>query len=231
MSEANYEVIEGVVHKLTVFDANVNYVSNAEKNAEIAGMAAILQAASGAAGAVGSAQAASDEGDPVDGFAMKVGNEIVRGSFWKTTFKNGDLVRAIGSRHEGIFQAVAVASPTQRIVWMQPHCERGTLAQKRRLLRNSVWVVVATFALSSFLFTIENMEFWFYLLNSMLGAALILVVTVWMSWGDFMAFASQIDRVGLALGIESPENIDLAKSTASMVRDGKPELPMGTYYY
>jgi len=231
MSKASYEVIEGVVQNLTVFDANVNYLSDAEKNAEIAGMVAILQAATGAAGAVGSAQAASYEGDPVDGFAMNVGNEIVRGSFWKTTFRNGDLVRAIGWRHERIFHAVAIASPAQRIVWMQPHCERGTLAQKKRLLRNSVLVVVASFAFSSFLFTSENVEFWFYLLSSVLGAALILVVTVWMSWRDFMAFANQIDEVGLALGIESPENIDLAKSTASMVREGKPELPMGAYYY
>lgn len=231
MGNARYDVIEGVVRNLTVIDTYVNYLPGAGTGAETSAMVAVLQAATDAAGAVGSAQAATYEGDPVEGFAMHVGDQIVRGSFWKATFRNGEVVWVIGSRQAGYFHAVAIASPAQRIVWMQPHCERGTAAQKKRLLRNSVLAVVAVFAVSSFVFTIENMEFWVYLAGSVLTCVILLVATVGMSWGDFMAFARQIDDVGAALGIASPEHIDLAKSTASMVRDGKPELPMGAYYY
>jgi hypothetical protein len=37
--------------------------------------------------------------------------------------------------------------------------------------------------------------------------------------------------VGEALGLAEPEKIDLFKSTKEAKKNGKPDLPMGVYYY
>lgn len=52
-----------------------------------------------------------------------------------------------------------------------------------------------------------------------------------MSWRDFMAFAREMDAVGTALDLPEPEKIDLFKSTKFSIKNGKPSLPMGAYYY
>ena len=231
MLNSQYEILEGVVESLFVYDADVNYLANADRNSQTAGIVSVLQAAVGAPGAVHSAQAASDSGDPVEAFTMHVGNQAIQGSFWKTTFKNGDNVKVIGFREDGVFIAVAVTSPVNRMIWMQPHCERGIAAQRKYLLRNSILFVLAIFILSSYLFTVPKMTLWFYLLCSSSLAVLSLILTVGMSWKDLMTFAHQMTQAGSALGIDSPEDINLVKSTSAMVKSGKPELPMGVYYY
>ena len=231
MLNSYYEIVEGVVENLIVFDDDVNYLANADQIAQTAGIVSVLQAVVGAPGSVSSAQAASDSGDPVEAFTMTIESQPIQGSFWKTTFKNGDHVKVIGSRLDGVFSAVAVTSPADRMIWMQPHCERGTSAQRKYLLRNSLLFVLAIFILSSYLFTVPKMTFWFYLLCASSTAVLSLVITVGMSWNDLMGFARQMTQAGATLGLDSPENINLAKSTSVMIKIGKPELPMGVYYY
>lgn len=231
MSEIKLEVIEGVVENLLVFDTDVNYLSNAERNSKTAGIASVLQAAVGSPGAVHSAQAANDSGDPVEGYSMSIAGQHVQGSFWKTTFKNGDLVKVVGSKQNKVFHAMAVADPVNRIIWMQPHCERGVIEQKKYLIRNSAILVIVIFTVATVFFTNPNMKLWFYLACASLSSALILVATVGMSWGDLMTFANRMTQVGVALGLESPDRINLVRSTKFEVAKGKPELPMGVYYY
>ena len=143
------DVIEGVVENLVVVDADVNYLANVEKNSQIAGLVSVLQAAAGSPGAAHSAQAANDAGDPVEGYSMSVAGQSVAGSFWKTTFKNGDLVKVIGIKQNSVFLAIAVADLITRTIWMQPHCERGTIEQKKYLLKNSILFVIAIFFVST----------------------------------------------------------------------------------
>ena len=96
MSESKYVIIEGVVEGLEIFKVHVQFLASARKKQRTAGILATIQAAAGEPGAVHSAQAATDSGDPVDGFRMMLGSQLVNGSFWQTTFKNGDRVQAIG---------------------------------------------------------------------------------------------------------------------------------------
>ena len=49
------DVMEGVVENLVVVDADVNYLANAEKNSQTAGLVSVLQAAAGSPGAAHSA--------------------------------------------------------------------------------------------------------------------------------------------------------------------------------
>lgn len=225
------DVIEGVVENLVVFDSDVNYLANAEKNSRTAGLVSVLQAAAGSPGSVHSAQAANDSGDPVEGYSMSVGGQFVQGSFWKTTFKDGDLVKVIGVKQKEAFLAIAVADPVSRTIWMQPHCERGVIEQKKYLLRNSIIFVISIFAVATVFFTNPNMKLWFYLACATLSSVICLIATVGMSWGDLMTFADRMTRVGAALGIESPDTINLVRSTKANIARGKPELPMGVYYY
>lgn len=230
MKQPEYEVVEGIVEDLEVFDADVNYL-RVKQESHTESMVSALQVVMASSEDEDSAQAASNAGDPVEAFSMRIGELAVQGSFWKTTFKNGDSIKVIGLKGNGVFNAIAVALPEKRIVWMQPHCERGVSAQRRYILRNSIIFVIVIFLISTFLFTEPTMQLWFYMLGASLSSAVILIATVGMSWGDFMTFAHRMTRVASALEIDFPENVDLAKSTKARINDGLPELPMGVYYY
>ena len=80
-----YEVLQGEISQIHTEDTHVHYLREIEQHQKMAGTVAVLQAAVGNAGAVNCAQAATYDGDPVDGFIMQVGGKTVRGSFWKAT--------------------------------------------------------------------------------------------------------------------------------------------------
>ncbi len=230
-SVLQYQVIQGVVSRLQKQHTHVHYLENVKQEQRLAGMVAVIQAATGQAGAVLSAQAATDEGDPVEGFAMEVAGHPVRGSFWKTTFQDGDNVQVVGKFQNGVFHAIAVTKPEERMIWMQPHAERGTRSKARHLFKCSGWFLVLG-ALCEFLLTFfTSPPVWPMLVGLSLAIVTILLVTVGWSWGDFMGFARQMNSVGAALGMPEPENMDLFKSTRQAKANGKPDLPMGVYYY
>jgi len=114
--QLKYEVIEGTISSLRVQPANVHFLKRIKQEKELAsavalGQAVAGQAVAGQAGAVLSAQAAMDEGDPVESFSMAVSGETTTGSFWKVTFKEGDEIKAIGSRQSGLFRSAAIIAP------------------------------------------------------------------------------------------------------------------------
>lgn len=230
MGANNYVVIEGVVEDLEVFDVHVQFLNNAKKKQRTAGITATIQAATGQPGAVHSAQADGDSGDPVEGFRMSLGNQAVAGSFWQTTFRNGDWVQAIGEMQGGVFKAIAVVSPAAGTIWMQPHCERGTLAKNRHLIKYSIIFAVAVFIIEAFLLRNVEIPIWLFFLTSIVAVATILVVTVGMSWEDFMGFAMELNKVGNALKVKNPDEMDLILSTKNLRKQGKPDLPMGVFY-
>ena len=230
-SVLQYQVIQGIVSRLQKQHTHVHYLENVKQEQRLAGTVAVIQAATGQAGAVLSAQAATDEGDPVEGFAMEVAGHPVHGSFWKTTFQDGDNVQVVGKFQNGVFHAIAVTKPEERMIWMQPHAERGTRSKARHLLKCSGWFLVLG-ALCEFLLTFfTSPPVWPMLVGLSLAIVTILLVTVGWSWGDFMGFARQMNAVGAALGIPEPENMDLFKSTKQAKANGKPDVPMGVYYY
>ena len=226
-----YRVLQGEVSQLRTEATHVQYLKNIKQQQELAGAVAGLQALTGQAGSVNSAQTAMDEGDPIVGFTMLVAGQAVHGSFWKTTFKDGDHVQVIGQESGGIFEAVAVAKPDERAIWMQPHCERGTRAQKRNLLKCSVWFAILGYVCAVLLGTFSDMPMWIMLVSFSIIVPGTLFLTVGMSWKDFMSFSGEMNAVGAALNLPAPENIDLFKSTKLARKSGKPDLPMGVYYY
>jgi hypothetical protein len=226
-----YQVLQGEITQLRTENIHVHYEKNIEQQQRAAGAIAVLQAAVGQAGAVNSSQAATYEGDPVDGFVMQVSGKVVRGSFWKTTFKNGDQVEVIGRESGGEFEAVAVTKPTDRVIWMQPHCELGTYSRKRILLKYSSCFALFMLSCALSMAIFQDWPLWFAIVSFAVIAPIMLFVTVGMSWGSFMRFASEMNAVGEALGLPEPEKINLFRSTKLARQTGKPDLPMGVYYY
>lgn len=230
MSESNYVVIEGIVQNLEIFKQNVQFLNNSGQRKRTAGIVAMIQAAAGEPGAVHSAYAASDSGDPVEGFRMRLGAQAVSGNFWQTTFQDGDQVRAVGTVNGKILHAVAVVRNVDNVIWMQPHCERGSAAQKKHLFKYSLVFAVVVFLVQGLLLRNAEYPLWLLLATPSSGIALVLAVTVGMSWNDFMFFAREMDKVGAALGLASPVQIDLFKSTKKSQALGKACPPMGAYY-
>ena len=230
-SVLQYQVIQGIVSRLQKQHTHVHYLENVKQEQRLAGTVAVIQAATGQAGAVLSAQAATDEGDPVEGFAMEVAGHPVHGSFWKTTFQDGDNVQVVGNFQNGVFHAIAVTKPEERMIWMQPHAERGTKASARNIMNKASISSLLLFVIAPVLAWLMNESIGLMLMMAIIGCSLIWVVMVLWSWGDFMCFAHQMNNVGAALGMPEPENIDLFKSTKQAKANGKPDLPMGVYYY
>ena len=230
MNESRYLVLEGTVEKLEIFKHNVQFLNKSEKRKRTAGIVATIQAAAGEPGAVHSNYAASDSGDSVEGFRMRLGAQAVSGNFWRTTFQDGDQVRAVGTMSGKIFHAVAVVRNADNVIWMQPHCERGSAAKKKHLFNYSLAFAFAVFLVQSFLLRNSDYPLWLILAMPASGVALVLAVTVGLSWKDFMFFARGMDKVGEALGIAAPAHIDLFKSTKKSEKLGKAYLPMGVYY-
>lgn len=226
-----YCVLQGAISQLRTDDIHVHYEKNISQQQEIAGAVAVLQAVTGQAGAISSAQAATYEGDPVHGFVMQVAGRTVCGSFWKATFKDGDHVQVIGEDSAGVFKAVAVAKPEERIIWMQPHCECGTHSRKRGLLKYSGWFGFVMFLCALLMTIFQGWPIWFALVSFCIVTPTILFVTVGLSWRSFMAFSGEMNAVGEALGLPQPERINLFDSTRRARKAGRPELPMGVYYY
>jgi len=226
-----YALLQGTISDLRTQATHVHYLKDIKRQQQMAGAVAVVQAATEQAGAVFSAQAAVDEGDPVEGFAMLVDGKPVQGSFWKTTFKEGDEVQVIGEERDGVFHAIALAKPTQRMIWMQPHCERGTAAKRKSVLRACGYFVgFCTFAELCIL-SFDSPPYWIDILSGLTVCVCTLIVTAGLSWRDFMTFAQEMNAVGTALGLPEPEKIDLFKSTKAALKAGRPDIPMGVYYY
>ena len=231
MSDGHYVVIEGVVENLEIYGTREQFLPGAGIRQRRAGVAAVMQAAAGEPGASHSAQAASDLGDPVEAYRMSIGPWTVSGSFWRTTFNNSDHVKVVGAERDRVFHAVAVLRPADGVIWMQPHCERGSAAKRRQLARNSFLFAAGVFLVEAFLLRNASIPLWLLLLTSLTGVTVVLGATVGMSWKDFMFFAAKMDKIGEALAVSANEDIDLFKSTRLARQQGWPDLPMGVYYF
>lgn len=230
MHELSYKLVSGVVENLRTADTHVNYLRSAASFKKMSGLTSIVQAAAGEPGVIHSAQAAASDGDPVTGFSMKVNGNLIAGSFWEIDFKDGDEVQVVGYKKGDEFIAVAVVDVKENKIWMQPHCERGTVSKKYHLLTCCGYALIGLYVFQILAGFLGGIPFWFMLICATINSPIILFLTVGLSWKDFMEFSKEMNRVGSALGIAEPEKIDLFDRTKKSRKSGRPALPMGVYY-
>lgn len=125
MVSAPLKVIRGRVQELAV-TAGEEELTGAPVRAVGAG-AAVGLAAVGLRGAAVGASMAATARSPVQFFDCTVGGQRISGRFSKVTFKDGDEVEVvIEPQWDGTQSALAVRRLSDRVLWMLPHCSRGT---------------------------------------------------------------------------------------------------------
>jgi hypothetical protein len=120
-----FDLIRGTLTELSINDAEVNLVSDVQSTS--AGGIAVGLATAGLAGAATNALLAeAGARDNVQTFSATVAGERIVGCVSKVSFRDGDEVEcAIDRQPDGTLVAYAIRRPTDRTVWMFPHCSRG----------------------------------------------------------------------------------------------------------
>ena len=113
----------------------------------------------------------------------------------------------------------------------QPHAERGTRACARSVRKKASIASLVLLSCSPVMSYLLNEPLWFSFATAVSFSVIVWLVMVFGSWSDFMSFSQQMNAVGAALGMPEPKNMDLFKSTKQAKANGKPDLPMGVYYY
>lgn len=190
-------------------------------------LAAVGLAAAGLAGAAtGAAISSGDAADKVTAFVCNVGEQRVTGRFGEVTFADGDEVEVVGPIHSRILSALAVRRPSDRTIWMHPHCSRGTRAYLQFCWR---WIPALSLLTPALFFSAmtlisggEELGPWFFVTMILAGAVMVAILLLLLA-RRFFAFARISDQIFNGLEFESPESVDLPKRLSLASRELSPE--------
>ena len=214
--QTNHSVVRvvGAVADLKTSSTSENFVFGSGERV-VGGAAAAGLAAAGLAGAAtGAAMSSSDAADKVTAFECKVGTQSVKGRFGEVTFGDGDQIEVVGSVFNGELSALAVIRPSDRTIWMHPHCSRGTSAYRRFCFR---WIPALSF-LTPVVFVLtmtlisgrRELDFWFFAETIISGAIMVAILLVSLA-RKFLRFARLSNQIFTGLRFDQPESVDLPK--------------------
>ena len=214
--QMRFRKISGVVANLHITQDKENFVQTRTDQA-VGGAAAVGLAVGGLAGAAtGAVLSSSDAADSVDFFTCTVDGQPVWGRFGIVSFKDGENVEAVGENTRQGFEAYAITRPSDRTVWMYPHCSRGTKAHVR-------FSIASILLLSIVGALCMQLVFWLASDKSLEGGVAIFLVVAFLTSvigfalvGSFVAtrfmkFAHQSNDIFAALEFENPAEVDLLK--------------------
>ena len=217
------KLIKGVVSGLTVHAGEEEFVRSVEQQTAGVGAAAGLALEGMAGAAAGAGLAASSAGDSVEFFTCKLGEQLVQGRFSKVTFKDGDaLEMVVAPQRSGLPLVLAARRVRDRVLWMAPHCSRGTLAHRKSSLR-LVFHLFFLILLGATLFTV-GMEYssapsgqfswsfvWFMLVISSSLAPIAAPYYATRFYRQWLPIARQAESIFAALGYADPTRVDLPR--------------------
>jgi hypothetical protein len=218
--------VAGTVADLKTSSTSENFVFGSGDSAA-GGAAAVGLAAAGLAGAAtGAAMSSGDAADKVTAFECKVGTQSVTGRFGEVTFADGDQIEVVGRVFDGALGALAVVRPSDRTIWMHPHCSRGSEAYRRFCLR---WIPTlslltpAVFVLTMTLISgSEGLDFWFFATMVVSGAVAVAILLLLLA-RRFRRFARLSDQIFVGLQFDQPESVDLPKRLSAASGELSPE--------
>ena len=216
------KVVSGVVSNLSIYAGEEEFIRSAGQQAAGVGVAAGL-AASGLAGvAAGTSLAVASGGDSVEFFSCRVGEAPIKGCFSKVSFKDGDELTVVttSSPQIGSTRVAAARRARDYLIWMTPHCSRGTKAHAA-----FAWTLVAkllfVFLFAGGLFVVlmmsmserqANLAFDWYafaVVSAMAGiAAPYFAIRFYRQW---LPIAREAERIFAALGYPDPSRVDLPR--------------------
>ncbi|SFZ74938.1 putative type VI secretion system effector [Chitinimonas taiwanensis] len=217
MKSAKFEIIRGVVGDLQVAQEDKDFVFTAADKAAGGGAAVGLALGGLAGAATGAVLSTGDTAERVDFFVCRLGDTFVRGQFGEVNFSDGDVIEALGVRSGKHFDVLAVTRPSDRTIWMHPHCGRGTRAYLRFCffwIGFLAWVIspAALFVLMWFAWGASSTvpPAWF-IFTVYFGVGLIASSVLGFVASRFISFAHLSNDILRALCFEKPEEVDLPK--------------------
>lgn len=206
--------VRGVVSNLRVRQSEEDFVSNtADKTAGAA--VAVGLVAEGLAGAATSAAFSSaDMAERVDFFACQVAEHVVRGRFGKVSFSDGDFIEVVCQPAAHALDAFAVRRPSDRTIWMHPHCGRGSTACRRFAIKSilllSFGFPLILCGLLDLFVSDQPMGVAVWLAMSAVGAVLVATVLLFVA-SRFLGFARLSNDIFAALDFDKPPEVDLPR--------------------
>lgn len=220
MSES-LKLIKGVVSGLTVHAGEEEFVRSVGQQAAGVGAAAGVALEGMAGAAAGAGLAASSAGDSVELFTCKLGEQLVQGRFSKVTFKDGDaLEMVVAPQRSGLPLVLAARRVRDRVLWMAPHCSRGTSGHKsfalrlfgRLVLGAPLFFIVPSFGL--IYFGDLPMDLDGLLFHGAICLVLGLIAAPYYAirfYRQWLPIARQAESIFAALGYADPTRVDLPR--------------------
>lgn len=216
---APLSVITGVVSGLTIHSGEEEFVRSRGQQIAGVGAAAGLAVEGLAGAAAGAGLAATSAGDAVEFFSCKVGDQLVEGRFSKASFKDGDELSVVTSPSEWRSLVLAARSSQDHLIWMVPHCSRGTKAHASfsRLLASRL---VLSFLVAGALFIIlmeystSSNPFKFIWFDIALIGGVTAIASPYFSirfYRQWLPIARQAEQIFAALGYPDPSRVDLPR--------------------
>lgn len=216
---APLSVITGVVSGLTIHSGEEEFVRSRGQQAAGVGAAAGLAVEGLAGAAAGAGLAAASAGDAVEFFSCKVGDQFVEGRFSKASFKDGDELRVVTSKQQGRPLVLAARRALDHVIWMVPHCSRGSKAHTafawRLAVRLFLWFFLAgvLFVVLMEYSTSPN-PFKFIWFDISLISAIAAIASPYFSirfYRQWLPIAQQAEQIFAALGYPDPSHVDLPR--------------------
>ena len=216
------ELIKGTVKNLNITVGYDNFVfsQNSQKAAGVAATAGVAMGSFFNASVI--ANAGFNSSESVEFFTCKVDGLPVAGRFKKVSFKEGDELEFVVEYTNRDKQAAighAVRDPKQRLLWVVPEQERGTVAQKK----DNIWMAKMLSGLSVLLSLILLICLGFSVgFDTSLIWQMIIFIPLFMGGGSFLLGvlstqfmvkrAEHANKVISALGYQNPEEVDLLQN-------------------
>lgn len=236
MTKANAVKLTGTIKNYKVTRGTANFVFTKGDTTAL-GVVAIAAGLGGNAGqAISTASYASSAEEEADFLEFDLDGMAVKGWVWRSPFKEGDRVEAVGEQRGGHLEVIAVARPDDRTVALYPHCSRG----RSRHIGNAIkWWFFATSLFLAALFAMllltgsmhDIIEGWGEGGSwAVLGVVVFFSLMVYSLARRWMPFVTLAEKAFAAFGWEKPGDIDLVKATKVSRQPGDPG-ELGTFYF
>ncbi|MEK2603789.1 putative type VI secretion system effector [Burkholderia arboris] len=153
--------------------------------------------------------------------------EEVRAWIWLSIFENGDEVEVVAERAGTGWIGYAIRRCSDGILSIHPHCERGSRALFKNLLKWSVlfWSGCALIiTLIQVVMVISDSDGWQTLLmGGLLAWLTIEVVAIFIAyriWGRFKKQLPMANKIFSTFGWKNPSSVDLPKASKILKRSG-----------